>query len=146
MAIATIVLIFVLLGLAALLLGRSRRQRQSKSDLPRDPVQMTPQAQLTKLQRDGRFRRIRIESHCSASACFAGLEYEFEAVPALPVEGCGAAVCTCRYVGLSERREVADRRELTDRRDSFRLDESERRSQSLRRKADVKSWSNHEHL
>jgi hypothetical protein len=146
MAIATIVVIFVLLGLATLLLGRSRRQRQPQSGLPHDPAQLTPQAQLTKLQRDGRFRGVRIESHCSASACFAGLEYEFEAAPALPAEGCEAAVCTCRYVGLSERREVADRRELTDRRGSFRLDESERRSQSPRRKADVKSWSNHEHL
>lgn len=146
MDIATIAFFTVLLALAALFLGLSRRQRQTKSDLPGHFVRLTPQAQLTKLQHDGRYRGIRIESHCGKSARFAGREFEFETAPRLPVGGCEAAVCTCCYVGLPERRKSADRRMLTDRRASVRINAPERREKRPGRKADVAVWSMQDHL
>jgi hypothetical protein len=137
--------VLVLVLLAVLLLG-SRRRRRLTPRLPDQPLRLSPHAQLLKLQNSGRFRGVRIESHCRASSHLVGREFDFDAAPSLPVEGCDAAVCECGYVGLTDRRQLSERRAGEDRRDSVRTEWSDRRHNRPRRESDLNSWGAYGHL
>lgn len=133
-------------ALLAILILATRRHRRLMPKLPDKPLRLTPHAQLLKLQQDGRYRGVRIDSHCRASSHLAGREFPFDAAPRLPVEGCDAAVCECGYVGLGDRRNLRDRRSRNDRRDSLRMGADDRRSDQPRRQSDLNSWGAYGHL
>ena len=135
-----------LLILAGLFLIGAWRHRRLTPRLPERPLRLPPQAQLARLQQTGRFRGVRIESHCAASSFLAGREYAFDAAPHLPVEGCDAQLCDCGYVGLPDRRKLGTRRSGADRRESLRADWDDRRTEYPRRKADLNSWGTYGHL
>ena len=141
MAYVLLALGIVLAALLLLFLTISRRQRKLNPKLPKASVKLGPEAQLLKLQNMGRFRGIRIESHCRASSHLVGQEFAFESAPHLPVSGCDAAVCECGYAGLPERRRSTERRSGRDRRGSMRLEGDDRRSERPRRKEDVNTWA-----
>ena len=128
------------------LLVISQRHRRLNPRLPRRTIPLTPAEQLRRMRTAGTYRGIKIESHCAASAHVAGREYTFERAPTLPVIGCDMAVCECHYVGLPERRRLADRRSGTDRRHSIRLDSEDRRAERPRREDDINAWTSFSHL
>ncbi len=133
----------LLIILVAILQLRSRRGTRPQ---PAEQPRPTPQAQLWKLRRSGRFRGVRIDSHCRASSHLVGRDYPFDGAPHLPVEGCDAAVCACGYIGLPDRRARGDRRGSEDRRQSLRMDVEERRAELPRRQAELNSWQTYGHL
>ena len=141
MAYGLLTLGLVLAALLLLFLAISRRHRTLNPKLPKQPVRLSPEAQLLKLQNMGRFRGIRIESHCRASSHLVGQEFSFGAAPHLPVSGCDAAVCECGYTGLPERRRQGERRSGRDRRLSMRLETEDRRSERPRRGDDINTWA-----
>jgi len=136
----------LLLAMGLLFLAGARRHRRIAPRPPSQPIRLTPQAQLERLQKAGKFRGVHIGSHCAASSQLAGREFSFESAPHLPVQGCDARVCECGYIGLPERRSVIDRRSGRDRRDSLRTDSNDRRAQRPRRVVDLNSWAAHRHL
>ena len=136
----------VLLLMGGLFLLGAGRHRRLAPRLPVQPQRLPPREQLAGLRQDGRFRGVRIESHCAASSFLAGREYEFDAAPRLPVEGCEARVCECGYVGLPDRRKVVNRRSGGDRRESLRTDADDRRARYPRRKTDLNAWGGYGHL
>ena len=97
----------------------------------------SPRVQLEQLQRAGCYSGVMVETHCKASSLLAGRKFPIDQVPELPVADCEAEACTCRYVGLRDRR-VEDRRKLPDRRKKVRMEE-DRRSGEDRRK-DANRW------
>lgn len=129
-----------LLVLLGLFLIRWRRRRPARQD-PERSIVLTPSAQLFKLQKADRFRGVSVESHCRASSMLAGREFSFESAPNLPVNGCEAAMCTCRFTGLPNRRTDPDRRTGHDRRRSLRMEDEERRDDRPRRSKDLDSWT-----
>ena len=146
MAYVLLALGLLLLAMGLLFLAGARRHRRIAPRLPSQPIRLTPQAQLDRLQKAGKFRGVRIESHCAASSRLAGRDFSFESAPHLPIQGCDARVCECGYIGLSERRSVIDRRSGRDRRNSMRTDSDDRRAQRPRRAVDLNSWAGHRHL
>jgi hypothetical protein len=126
-------------------LGGHRRSPKSQPPV-RAPRPTTPQAQLLRLQNSGRFRGVRIDSHCRASSHLVGRDYPFDGAPHLPVEGCDAAVCACGYIGLPDRRALRDRRRSEDRRHSLRMEAEERRAERPRRQGDLNAWQVYSHL
>jgi hypothetical protein len=135
----------VLLAVLGLILFIWRRRNPTPEE-PETSVQLTPPAQLFKLQKADRFRGVSVESHCHASSQLAGQEFPFESAPRLPVSGCEAASCECRFIGLPDRRLQADRRTGQDRRRSMRMEDSERRGERPRRSKDLNSWTAYRHL
>jgi hypothetical protein len=97
----------------------------------------SPRVQLQQLERAGCYSGVMIETHCKASSPLAGRKFPIGEVPELPVAGCEVETCTCRYIGLRDRR-VDDRRKLPDRRKKVRMEE-DRRSGEDRRK-DANRW------
>ena len=146
MAYLGIALAIIITAMLLLFLVVARRHRRLTPRLPNQPLRLSPQAQLMKLQTTGRYRGIKVESHCSASSHLVGREYEFEDAPALPASGCDTAVCECGYVGLPERRVSRDRRVGRDRRISVRMEGEDRRIERPRRKSDLNSWNAYGHL
>ena len=146
MAYGLLTLGLVLVALLLLFLVISRRQRTLNPKLPQQPIRLSPEAQLLKLQNMERFRGIRIESRCRASSHLVGEEFGFDSAPHLPVSGCDAAVCECGYVGLPERRASGERRSGRDRRMSMRLESEDRRSERPRRKDDFNTWAAYSNL
>ncbi len=124
----------------------TRRRRKAPQQPPEKPVRLSPQAQLLKLQAMERFRGVRIESHCRASARLVGQDFAFETAPQLPLSHCDAPICACRYTGLPERRARSERRSGRDRRNSLRLEAEERRARRPRRKDDVNTWAGYNKL
>jgi hypothetical protein len=136
----------LLLAMGLLFLAGARRHRRITPRLPSQPIRLTPQTQLERLQKAGKFRGVHIGSHCAASSQLAAREFSFESAPQLPVQGCDAHVCECGYIGLPERRSVIDRRSGRDRRESLRTDSNDRRGARPRRAVDLNSWAAHRHL
>lgn len=136
----------LLLILAAGYIALRGRMPTTAQRSPRPPAQLTPQAQLYRLQQAGKFWGVSVESHCRASSGLAGLKFPLDAAPPLPVEGCEATACRCTYIGLVERRAAADRRTGSDRRNGLRMDSPERRSGRPRRARDLDSWQHYRHL
>ena len=100
----------LLLALLAMLVAVSRRHRRILPKLPIDRRRRTANTRLHTLQQSGRYWGVRIDSHCRATSPLVGREYAFDSAPHLPYQGCNAAVCSCSYVGLAERRSLVDRR------------------------------------
>ena len=121
--------------------GLSQRHRHLNPRLPSRQVRPAPDQQLHRLRAAGKFRGVRVEAHCGASSRFVGRDYEFDDAPHLPASGCDASVCACTYIGLPERRRLADRRSGRDRRGSVRMESEERRHDRPRRKRDVSVWA-----
>ena len=94
---------------------------------------------LETLKKSGRFLGVKID-RCACNACsrYAGEVFQFENVPALPVEGCDAESCSCQYLGVANRRNEPDKRSGRERRESIRLEE-DRRSGNERRSG-LKKW------
>lgn len=137
----------LVLGVVGFFLMRQRHKvRNQGVDRIEKPVRISPLAQWTQLQKTDRFWGYRVESHCRASSRLAGREYSFDEGPPLPVQGCEATNCTCRLIGMPERRTETERRSGEDRRSSIRMDDSDRRTERPRRKADINSWVSYGHL
>jgi hypothetical protein len=82
------------------------------------------------------------QSGCAMGRTLAGVEYEFDEAPALPLEGCTAAMCSCAYIGLKERRK--GQRRQHERRSGLRFEpgKSDRRSHKERRRGE--KWRGHD--
>ena len=94
-------------------------------------------AQLDKLRQCGRFHGVKLHrSGCQACSKFAGEVFSFTDVPRLPVKGCDARVCTCEYMGVTDRRQNKGRRLLADRRQKIRMEIDRRFMQDRRLGAD----------
>jgi hypothetical protein len=137
--------IAVLVGIFVLS-RHTRPTSQPRSASHKTAAQLTPAAQLYRLQMARKFWGVSIESHCRASSRFAGLKFPFEAAPVLPVKECPSTPCNCSYIGLVERRGKSDRRRGLDRRHSLRMDANERRSERPRRSEDLNAWQSYSHL
>ncbi len=103
--------------------------------------------QLERLYQDNRFWGVRIEHGGEGNACEAVLAhdqrcYDFKEAPPLPLPDCQALRCSCRYIGVEDRRLSPPRRQTHDRRDKIRYEPTReaRRSQPDRRKLN-KSWT-----
>ena len=143
-ALAALVALLLALMIGYWLVRRSRPRGPPSARA--DSAALTPRDQLHRLRQSPLFWGVTIESHCRASSHLAGLEFSFEQVPPLPVAGCDAANCICRYVGLAERRKTQDRRDGVDRRDSLRMNADDRRIDRPRRQADLNLWRSYRHI
>ena len=130
----------IFLALVGLFLLYRRRSRSARQDSD-ESILLTPSAQLFKLQNADRFRGVSVESHCRVSSPLAGREFPFESAPNLPVSGCDATVCKCRFIGLPDRRLDPERRSGQDRRRSLRMEGDDRRYERPRRNRDLSSWT-----
>lgn len=112
-----------------------------------EAVQRRLNPQLEYLHQNNRFWGVRIEHGGEGNACDAILEhsqrcYDFNEAPPLPLPQCAALRCSCRYIGVDDRRLSPPRRQSHDRRDKIRYEptrEARRRLQD-RRKMN-KSWT-----
>lgn len=141
---ATLAVLLLTLTLGYWLLRRRRPQGRPPSG--EDAQALTPRAQLHRLQQSPLFWGVTVESHCRASSHLAGLEFSFDHAPPLPVTGCDAAHCVCRYVGLADRRKMQERRHGADRRDGLRMHADDRRINRPRRQADLNLWQSYRHI
>jgi hypothetical protein len=94
------------------------------------------EGELAKLQRSGHYWGVMIQpGQCAAIRPFSGRGIRFDEVPALPLPGCTAKRCSCRYIGVTERRRD-ERRMQTDRRRVLRIEDqhADRRSLQGRRR------------
>jgi len=88
------------------------------------------------------FRAVSIRSGltpCTAAQKLSGRRYFLNDAPALPLEGCDAANCECRFVRHADRREDYDRRTPLQRNFALIAERmaSNRREQEGRRDADA---------
>lgn len=135
--------IAALLLIALLVAWRLRRSNAAQP--PAEDAPATPQAQLLALKDSPRFSGISVQPHCRASSGLAGKKYPLQQAPELPVPGCDAETCACRYIGLPERRQRVERRVQVDRRVALRM-EMNRRLERARRRSDKTSWTNQYNL
>ena len=104
--------------------GKLIRHRQPR---PLDEVKEISDAktkahELEKLRHSRKFWGVEIQHPgCDAARKLAGQNFTLDEAPALPVEGCTAAQCSCLYEGLKEHRET-HRRTQQDRRENIRFD------------------------
>jgi len=138
------VVVLALIGLA--LYWRRRQQNKTLSGPVEKPLKLTPGAQLYQLKKSEKFWGVSVESHCAASSRLAGQPFPYDSAPRLPVKGCDASACICSYIGLPERRKLAQRRRGVDRRTAVRMEGSERRAERPRRENDLVSWGAYRHL
>ena len=138
--------VIAVLAAGYLLLRRPPSPKRQPHGTHKTVAQLTPQAQLYRLQMAQKFWGISIESHCRASSRLAGLKYPFENAPMLPVQDCPSTPCRCGYIGLLERRVNAERRSGLDRRRTLRMNANERRAERPRRNEDLNAWQSHGHL
>lgn len=121
---------------------RSSYRRRPRTRIP--PPQITrdgPARQLEALQQNRNYWGVEIQSGiCEASKALADKQFPSLEAPSVPLVDCSASSCTCRYMGLWERRKW-HRRTQPDRRKMIRYTQNrpDRRCHKERRKADV--WS-----
>jgi hypothetical protein len=99
--------------------------------------------ELEKLRQNKLFWGVEIkQAGCTAARTLAGEEFEFDDAPALPLEGCTAAMCSCAYIGLKEKRK--QQRRQHERRSGLRFepDKPDRRSRKERRRGE--KWRGHD--
>jgi hypothetical protein len=92
--------------------------------------------ELEKLRSNGHYWGVKIQpGQCSVIRPFAGRRFSFDEAPVLPLPGCTAKRCLCRYIGVTERR-GDERRTQMDRRRVFRIEDehADRRSLQGRRR------------
>ena len=98
-----------LVGLLVLLLVAWLVLR-AKSGGQREAAKKPVQKKLTDSQP---FHAVSIKADanaCDAAKALVGKRYLSEAAPRLPLPGCGAATCTCRFAHHADRRNGRDRR------------------------------------
>ncbi len=123
---------------------RSRKRKQTHENAHARLQQKKPRTkkdELDQLRKSNKFWGVEIhQPGCAAAAALTGKQFPIESAPALPVEGCGAAQCSCLYMGLKDRR-VMRRRLTHERRNELRFDpeKSDRRSHKDRRKS-IEKW------
>lgn len=137
-------------GLAWLLAGDGRKTgkhpRGAATRLTsgtRTTSRLSPGAsQLEKMRESHLFWGVSLENPgCDAAMELFEKGISLADAPELPLPGCDAAQCTCRWKGLTEQRHTT-RRTHHDRRDGVRFDDKEktdRRSHKDRRKTDA-TW------
>ncbi len=144
-----LLIIGVLAGLIWLLLGQQKPRRHpipaAKSPSTTDPAPdgNLKAVELEKLRQNKIFWGVGIkQAGCAAARRLTGQEFNFEEAPALPLEDCSAAMCSCAYIGLKEKRE--QQRRQHDRRDNLRFDpdKPDRRSRKERRRGE--KWRGHD--
>lgn len=121
---ATVGVALAVLGYVSL---TSQHYRRLVPRLPSGELRLPPRHHLASLQHSGRYRGVSVSTHCRAAGSLRGREFAFEQAPDLPVTGCDAPVCRCRYRGLPERRQGTDRRSGIERRANARADGADRR-------------------
>jgi hypothetical protein len=95
--------------------------------------------QLYRLRENGVFYGVKIHgSSCESAAKCAGIVFPFEEAPKLPLENCEAAICSCKYMGVPDRRDSADRRTGADRRFSIRQTMDRRSGRD--RRSEANTW------
>jgi hypothetical protein len=144
-----LLIIGVLAGLIWLLRG-ARTPRRHSAPAISSPGSAEPDhgsnlkaIELEKLRQNKLFWGVEIkQSGCAAARTLAGHEFAFDEAPALPLEGCTAAMCSCAYIGLKERRN--HQRRQHDRRSHLRFDPDtpDRRSRKDRRRGE--KWRGHD--
>jgi hypothetical protein len=148
-----IIILLLIIGVLAGLIWLVRGQRTSKrhptpavkSALPAAPESEgnLKAIELEKLRKNKLFWGVGIkQAGCAAARTLAGEEFPFDKVPALPLEGCTAAMCSCAYIGLKEKRQ--QQRRQHDRRSNLRFDpdKPDRRSRKERRRGE--KWRGHD--
>ena len=99
--------------------------------------------ELEKLRQNKLFWGVEIkQAGCAMGRTLAGVEFEFDEAPTLPLEGCTAPMCSCAYIGLKEKRK--HQRRQHDRRTNLRFepDKADRRSHKERRRGE--KWRGHD--
>jgi hypothetical protein len=99
--------------------------------------------ELEKLRQNKLFWGVEIkQAGCAMARTLAGEQFEFDEAPSLPLEGCTAAMCSCVYIGLKERRQKQRRQH--ERRASLRFEpgKEDRRSNKERRRGE--KWRGHD--
>jgi len=144
-----LLIIGVLAGLVWLLRGPRTPKRKSThavtSPGPADPDRggNMKALELEKLRQNKLFWGVEIkQAGCAMGRTLAGVEYEFDEAPNLPLEGCTAPMCSCVYIGLKERRK--HQRRQHERRSSLRFEpgKPDRRSHKERRRGE--KWRGHD--
>jgi hypothetical protein len=144
-----LLIIGVLAGLIWLLRGQRTPKHHStvtaKSPGPTEPDRGANMKalELVKLRQNRLFWGVEIkQAGCAAARTLAGEQFEFDEAPALPLEGCTAAMCSCAYIGLKEKRQ--QQRRQHDRRSGLRFDpdKPDRRSRKERRRGE--KWRGHD--
>jgi hypothetical protein len=150
---AKILILLVIVGIIAGLIwmfrgkppvGRSRSRDPGRyASLGVDEDSHATLGGLEKLKNNPRFWGVEMgQPGCEAAIALLGRQYTFEEAPRLPLEGCDAAMCTCQFKGLVNRR-VQQRRKQQERRVEVRFekDNPDRRSRKDRRRSD--KWTDH---
>jgi len=144
-----LLIIGVLAGLVWLLRGQRTPRRKSTSAIispgPSDPDRRgnMKALELEKLRQNKFFWGVEIkQAGCAMGRTLAGVEFEFDDAPSLPLEGCTAAMCSCVYIGLKERRK--SQRRQHERRTNLRFDpdKTDRRTHKDRRRGE--KWRGHD--
>jgi hypothetical protein len=148
-----IVILLLIIGVLAgvVWLLRAQRTPKHKSTLavttpgPADPDRggNKKALELEKLRQNKLFWGVEIkQAGCAMGRSLSGVEFEFNDAPSLPLEGCTAAMCSCVYIGLKERRK--QQRRQHERRTSLRFepDKIDRRSNKERRRGE--KWRGHD--
>ena len=93
--------------------------RLRKKEVREKPLSHSQQLYL--LRQNGGFYGVKVHgSSCKAGAKCAGLVFNFEQAPRLPLENCDLATCSCVYMGVPDRRSNIEKRSGKDRRFSIR--------------------------
>jgi hypothetical protein len=144
-----VLIIGVLAGLIWLLRREQPPRRHSslavKSAGPADPMPggKLKALELEKLRQNKLFWGVEVkQAGCAAARLLAGHEFPFDEAPALPLEGCTAAMCSCAYIGLKERRQHQRRQHERRRQLRFEPDKPDRRSHKDRRRGE--KWRGHD--
>jgi hypothetical protein len=148
--------VIILLLIVAVLVGifwLLRSQRTPRRHAPLSTTSPSPAVpdrgvnlkaiELEKLRQNKMFWGVEIkQAGCAAARTLAGVEFEFKNAPSLPLEGCTAAMCSCAYIGLKERRQKQRRQH--ERRTSLRFEpgKQDRRSNKERRRGE--KWRGHD--
>ena len=134
-------LFFLILLGTFVFVGYAARSRQAKQNA-RGRIKIGGRSGLDALRDDPHYWGVRLETVGLDEPCHQARELMDKSLlinhaPELPVGGCTNAVCTCRYVGLPERRTVP-RREQGERRTEARFESGggDRREQERRAHSD----------
>jgi len=148
-----IIILLLIIGVLAGLVWLLRGQRVPKRHTPLATTSSSPAVpdrglnlkaiELEKLRQNKLFWGVEIkQAGCAMARTLAGVEFEFDEAPALPLEGCTAAMCSCAYIGLKERRQKQRRQHERRTNLRFEPDKQDRRSHKERRRGE--KWRGHD--
>jgi hypothetical protein len=143
--IVILVLIMAVIVFLVVMARRPNKHRHARNAPGRSGTKQpgTKKEELDQLRMSKQFWGVEIhQPGCAAATKLTGKQFPIDSAPHLPVEGCVASHCTCRYMGLRNRRTMR-RRLAHERRDElrFELEKSDRRAHKDRRKA-IDKWRN----